>query len=699
LKEDVKEEIEKELVTKGIPKQIDKNLEKSAQRVTKKLLKENIEKEDITSKIKLFEESLTKYLSSLPKAVISSVSQAFALTPLKIAFMIGALTIAISVGALIISTPSNGWIEGHVYTQEGTPIGGASVYTVRGPSSGSTVTDEEGYYMLDNLDPGWYVIEAAAEGFEVHRIDEIEVLGGEGVWQDFLLTIPTPPPPIVPTSTPTPEPTPTPPPPRPSSPSGWIEGYVFDPNRGPIEGVPVYTVRGPSSGSTVTDEKGYYMLDNLDPGWYVIEAAAEGFEVRRIEIEVVGGEGVWQDFQLTIPTPPPPTGGWIEGTVYALNLLFLDVPVYTEATAEPIEGVSVYTVSGPSSGSTVTDEEGYYMLDNLDPGWYGIEAAAEGFEDQRIDQIEVVSGERVWQDFLLTIPTPPPPTGGWIEGYVYTQEEEPIEGVSVYTVYGTSSARVVTDEKGYYLLDNLDPGWYGIEAAAEGFEVQRIDQIEVVSGEGVLQDLLLTIPTPPPTPELPKIHYFEADPSAIWRGEESTLSWETSNAVTVEINGKKVSLSGSQGVSPERTTTYTLTAINEEGKVEREEITVEIIIPNGEHSISNVQLKPPSPSFLGFNQRIAVRFYYTTTEPEGVLIFLLPFTEGSPTPNYAVSESPIYRTGKGEGEGYFTIQYMREVTGNEITVDQLRFRITSTDQSRVLHESFISVNYRFYTLE
>jgi hypothetical protein len=191
--------------------------------------------------------------------------------------------------------------------------------------------------------------------------------------------------------------------------------------------------------------------------------------------------------------------------------------------------------------------------------------------------------------------------------------------------------------------------------------------------------------------EPPSIHYFEAEPSVISEGGHSTLSWVTTNAEEVGIAGiGRVSLSGERDVRPEGTTTYTLIAKNEEGNTVEREVTVEVIVPN-EHSISNIQLNPPSPAYTRI---VEVTFDYATTETRGVRIFVCPYTDGSPTPNYAASGSPLYPTGQGEGEGDFTIQPM------EVTVDQLRFQMLSADQSRVLlYESFISVDYNFYTIE
>jgi hypothetical protein len=77
---------------------------------------------------------------------------------------------------------------------------------------------------------------------------------------------------------------------------------------------------------------------------------------------------------------------------------------------------------------------------------------------------------------------------------------------------------------------------------------------------------------PPPQPE---IIAFRATPPNILRGGSSTLTWQTSKAQEVEISGiGLVPLSGSQEVSPERTTTYTLIARDEEREQVRDEVTI-----------------------------------------------------------------------------------------------------------------------------
>jgi hypothetical protein len=72
-----------------------------------------------------------------------------------------------------------------------------------------------------------------------------------------------------------------------------------------------------------------------------------------------------------------------------------------------------------------------------------------------------------------------------------------------------------------------------------------------------------------PAPSAPVITLFSADPQVIDAGGTSTLTWEVSNATTVSISPGvgSVALIGTFVVSPEETTTYTLTASNAAGNV------------------------------------------------------------------------------------------------------------------------------------
>ncbi len=67
-------------------------------------------------------------------------------------------------------------------------------------------------------------------------------------------------------------------------------------------------------------------------------------------------------------------------------------------------------------------------------------------------------------------------------------------------------------------------------------------------------------PAPPPPPPAPTAS-LTASPNSIQKGQSTTLTWETSNATDVSIEGiGAVQPSGSQQATPTESTTYTLTA-------------------------------------------------------------------------------------------------------------------------------------------
>jgi len=107
------------------------------------------------------------------------------------------------------------------------------------------------------------------------------------------------------------------------------------------------------------------------------------------------------------------------------------------------------------------------------------------------------------------------------------------------------------------------------------------------------------------------------------------------------------------------------------------------------HAISDIEFTPGSPEGLVLNNMISATFKYRTTEPGGILIFVRPFTHGNLSSNYGASGSPLYPVGSGTGGADFTI------TAGEVTIDSVRFRVTTADQSQVLLDYFVPVNFHY----
>jgi hypothetical protein len=95
-------------------------------------------------------------------------------------------------------------------------------------------------------------------------------------------------------------------------------------------------------------------------------------------------------------------------------------------------------------------------------------------------------------------------------------------------------------------------------------------------GETAKREVAVEVIAPKP----PKIHFFEADPPSILKGEKSILRWSTENADEVEMHPKvgHVEPFGSRDVSPKEDTTYVLIAKKEEGEGVERMVTVQVIV-------------------------------------------------------------------------------------------------------------------------
>jgi hypothetical protein len=108
----------------------------------------------------------------------------------------------------------------------------------------------------------------------------------------------------------------------------------------------------------------------------------------------------------------------------------------------------------------------------------------------------------------------------------------------------------------------------------------------------------------------------------------------------------------------------------------------------GAQSISITDISPSPPSTLEFDEQVTISYEYSLPNSEGARIFIRPVTSGRLASNYAASGSPIYR-GSGRAQANFTIK-----SGN-VTVDQLRVRVVSPNQNRLLFEFFVPVDFTF----
>jgi hypothetical protein len=138
-----------------------------------------------------------------------------------------------------------------------------------------------------------------------------------------------------------------------------------------------------------------------------------------------------------------------------------------------------------------------------------------------------------------------------------------ISGASV--SFNGSSA--TTNTSGVYTLPNLACASSTLTVSKSGYTTASIPYSLTTCPGTSTKDVALT----PTTPVSPVVTTFSAAPSTINAGQSSTLSWTTTNATAVAINGVSATLApnSSVPVSPASTTTYTLTAIGAGGTATR----------------------------------------------------------------------------------------------------------------------------------
>lgn len=133
---------------------------------------------------------------------------------------------------------------------------------------------------------------------------------------------------------------------------------------------------------------------------------------------------------------------------------------------------------------------------------------------------------------------------------------------------------------------------------------------------------------------------FKATPPAIITGALSTLSWTTSSATSVTLNGEAVALNGSKSVSPSQTTTYTLRAEGKGSPVEKQ-VTVEV----GPPVLSSITVVPSDGRIaLGQSATLTAR-----NQIDGTIAAQWSLTSGGGTLSATSGESTVFTAGTVKG--------------------------------------------------
>ncbi|MGB2696630.1 MAG: carboxypeptidase regulatory-like domain-containing protein [Candidatus Zixiibacteriota bacterium] len=363
-------------------------------------------------------------------------------------FLIGVLSLALLLVLSGVSFAQFGSISGRVTDDStGLPIMGAHVWakadTTQPGGYGFDFTDSSGYYMIDSLYAGEFLVFANALAYEEETYPEsVIVIAGQNTPDiDFALT-----------ATGSPE-------------YGSISGRVTDQVTSlPIIGAHLVAtgVDTYCFGEAWSDSDGYYILEDLCVGIWQVQASKPGYysQIYHDTVSVLEGQttpGI--DFALT-PFGSPELGS-ISGRVT------------DEVSGYPIEGAAII-LSG-LYGVWYTDSTGGYMCDSIPVGGYWITANAIGYQQETYpDSVIVFEGQNTSDiDFALT-PTGSPEYGS-ISGWV-SDDQTGLPIIMAHVIATGLDNRCVgeawSDSNGYYILEDLCVGIWRVQVSKSGYYTQ-----------------------------------------------------------------------------------------------------------------------------------------------------------------------------------------------------------------------------------
>jgi len=338
--------------------------------------------------------------------------------------------------------------------QTGLPIIGAHVMargdSCHGGGYGGDMTDSTGYYIIQHLPHGAYVVSASAYGYvnEVYPESVIVVADQNTPNIDFALT------------------------PEGGGGTGSISGRVTDAETGlPIAMAHVWA-QGDSGhhhcggGEAWTDTGGYYIIQNLTPRQYLVGVYKCGYQ-----------DQVYPNLVTVLEGQNTPDINFALGSLGEQGLI--SGTITDQVTGEPIRWAHVWAHGEFGHGQAHTDSLGQYTISHLYPGSYYVTAWAFGYyPGDYPDTVIVLEGQNTpGIDFAL-VPYGNP-ANGIIAGQVLDDSTlAPIPYAVVFAV--STNGRWgcdLADSTGAYLISGLAAGEYYVHACAPGYMGEFYDGV------------------------------------------------------------------------------------------------------------------------------------------------------------------------------------------------------------------------------
>jgi protocatechuate 3,4-dioxygenase beta subunit len=329
---------------------------------------------------------------------------------------------------LLFLSPLTGILSGTVTDVAGNPISNTSIKVIDSKDAVVTtvLTDDDGAYQIQELNPGRYTVTANAAGFGSIIATGAIVADQESVL-NFILV------------------------PNTGSVTGNVT-HTFDGT--PLTGAAVelkgISPFGPVLAASITDSDGNYSLGLITVGTYTLTVTKENFGSESASILVKTDVTNVQNFGL-VPNPSS-----VSGVVTSGGASLTDAAV----TLIDSRGVTVAEIQ--------TDADGRFLLQNFTPGVYTLVANNPDYQSGTLG-FSVEPGQNATVNFEL-IPLP-----GMLTGTVFDQiTGTPIQGAIVQLYFNDSvqpAELAVTDASGTYVISGLAPGLYTVSFTAPNYDV------------------------------------------------------------------------------------------------------------------------------------------------------------------------------------------------------------------------------------
>ena len=341
-------------------------------------------------------------------------------------------------------------VAGHVRWSDGTPCSGAKVEVNFDPAalggmsglnalqgaSGEATADSSGAFEVSGLGKGPFVVTVVARPQGSERDHRARAAGVKPGTRDVALVL-----------------------------AAGIElsGRVVDALGEPVAGASVRAIEdsggmmrsigGRRVNAKVSAEDGAFVVNDLSPGTWSLDARAEGFtRCAPVDITLVG-DGTPEPLVLKLER-----GGVILGRVLRPD----GTPAPGATVRQRITMESLRSLGTEENGippSATAGDDGSFRFGGLGAGLVQLVASLDGFATSAIAEAQVKPGEET-RDVVLTLRT-----GGRITGEVFAKDGSPAAGAQIIaqlTADPLAQRFATSDSTGLFAFEHLAPGAYQV---------------------------------------------------------------------------------------------------------------------------------------------------------------------------------------------------------------------------------------------